>query len=364
MDIVKFTCSALLCTVLLGFSSWQPSVAQADIERITVQEMYREYKKISEKTNANLFWDQGLRAIYPSFWQAVVQGNGVLFNGATGETISAKIVPLAFFPETFQAVATAYAKSIGGKNIVLTDNHLEFTTANGVVRKLLPFDDKLVLITGTGSGPAFNKVLSSIAPQDYDLEVTDLTIQCQDNILRTKKLTIVYPTVTIYGQDAISKKISRIFVRDTKDSKNRYLEVNGKDNLLTEEIKHKPSFHNNKYLCFLQSGYDNMAGAAHPTSWLEGITFDLSTGEKVLWQALVRDDDADSFSLASINAKILDDTKTRGLSLFLDFKGLKKLPKNYYLDKNGIIHFIFGQYEIAPYSSGIIDINMEKMCKD
>ena len=45
------------------------------------------------------------------------------------------------------------------------------------------------------------------------------------------------------------------------------------------------------------------------------------------------------------------------------FNGLTEDPKNFYLDKKGNIHFIFGQYEVAPYSSGIIDINMGKQAK-
>ena len=101
-----------------------------------------------------------------------------------------------------------------------------------------------------------------------------------------------------------------------------------------------------------------MERAAHPTSWELGKTFDLTTGERVPWQKVIRQDLRDQFTLKKINEALWNTEYGKGHYFFQDFKGLEKLPENYYLDEKGHVHFVFGQYEIAPYAVGIIDLNM------
>ncbi len=369
----QIRCAGLFCAVLMGYGSVLPPMACGEIERISIQEMHNEYERISREKQDNLFWGQGLRAIYPKTWQAARKDNGVLFSSAKGkESIEVELLPQAFLPETFQSVCTAYARKAGGKKITMTDTEFLFTTAGGIVHHLRPFGSKLVMLTfgggraqsDTNYSPEFNTLLHSIAPQDYDLEATDLTVQCKDNVIKVKKLTYTYPTIEITDNKAVAKKLSHTFAVKAAWDKKRYLQETGKNNILTEENKYTPTFHNNKYLCFLQSGYNFFSKSAHPISWKIGITFDLTTGEKKSWKELVRPEDTASFTVEAITAKLLATAKEQDIPLYREFSRLPQLPKNYYLDKNGIIHFIFGQYEVAPYSSGIIDINMEKMVKD
>ena len=374
----QICCTAMLCATVIGFSIALPQAAFADIERITVPEIHNEYERISQQNHSKVFWSQGLRAIYPNTWQ-VTQKNNVVHFAAPGnkETIQAELLKITCLPETFQAIGTDYAKKAGGHNINLTDKELTFTTSDGMVQHVRPFGSKLVVFTfatanshnnthSTNSNYStdFTSVLHSIAPQDYDLETTDLSVQCKDNVLKVKKLTFTYPTVTIAGQKAISKKISQTIAKKTTLAKSEYLKANGAKNLLTEKNTFVPTFHNSKYLSFLQNGYHYFTGAAHPISWKIGVTFDLITGEEVLWKDLVRPEDADSFTIDGITAKLLAVTKAKGIPLYKDFTKLKALPKDYYLDKNGMLHFIFGQYEIAPYAICLIDLNMEKIVKD
>ena len=49
--------------------------------------------------------------------------------------------------------------------------------------------------------------------------------------------------------------------------------------------------------------------------------------------------------------------KENNLMLYDDFKGLEKLPENFYFDENFHLHVIFQQYEVAPYAVGIIDLD-------
>ena len=189
------------------------------------------------------------------------------------------------------------------------------------------------------------------------LTVKDEEIKQNDNFL------LVYPKVTLDGKQVIGDKINTYFARDSQMTVQRYQEERAKGIRKTFEQKYTQSYYGKHYLCFLYDGYMFYKGAAHPLSWRGGVTFDLKTGADVKWQDLIKDGDKEAFTLSAINDKIFNSKeKWRGW-LFRDFQGLKKLPKTYYLDTKGYIHFIFGQYEIAPYAAGIIDLNMEKQCK-
>lgn len=172
-------------------------------------------------------------------------------------------------------------------------------------------------------------------------------------------LTVKYPAVTVPGNQTASQLIMQYFMDEQAKAAAFFNKeaVNGMK--MTEEKSYTVTLNNGKYLSFIDQGYIYYDKAAHPTSWKNGVTFDMETGKRVAWQDIIRPEDAKAFSLKNINMKIF--TSKHVLSSY--FNGLTELPKNYYLDKNQTIHFIFNQYEIAPYSSGIIDIPMNKKAK-
>ncbi len=172
-------------------------------------------------------------------------------------------------------------------------------------------------------------------------------------------LTVKYPAVTVPGNPTASQLIMQYFMDEQAKAAAFFNKeaVNGMK--MTEEKSYTVTLNNGKYLSFIDQGYIYYDKAAHPTSWKNGVTFDMETGKRVAWQDIIRPEDAKAFSLKNINMKIF--TSKHVLSSY--FNGLTELPKNYYLDKNQTIHFIFNQYEIAPYSSGIIDIPMNKKAK-
>lgn len=172
-------------------------------------------------------------------------------------------------------------------------------------------------------------------------------------------LTVKYPAVTVPGNQTASQLITQYFVDEQAKAAAFFNKeaVNGMK--MTEEKFYTVTLNNGKYLSFIDQGYIYYDKAAHPTSWKNGVTFDMETGKRVAWQDIIRPEDAKAFSLKNISMKIF--TSKHVLSSY--FNGLTELPKNYYLDKNQTIHFIFNQYEIAPYSSGIIDIPMNKKAK-
>lgn len=128
---------------------------------------------------------------------------------------------------------------------------------------------------------------------------------------------------------------------------------------MNEEKHYKVTLNDGKYLSILDEGNLSFVKEKYPTAWKTGVTFDLETGKRVTWQDVMKPEDAKAFTLKAINEKIF--LSKYKLSDY--FNGLTTLPTNYYIDKNRTIHFIFGQYEVAPYAMGIIDINMGKQAK-
>jgi hypothetical protein len=181
--------------------------------------------------------------------------------------------------------------------------------------------------------------------------------------IKQGEFLIVYPHVKLQNKLVVNDKINTFLARNAQSELNAYEAERATGVKKTMEEKYSQSYYGDHYLGFVNSGYMFYKGAAHPLSWKSGIVFDLKTGNSVKWQQLVRQEDQSAFTLEAINAKIFASKAPWRQWLYRDFQGLKELPKTYYLDKDGYIHFIFGQYEIAPYAAGILDLNMEKHCK-
>lgn len=183
-------------------------------------------------------------------------------------------------------------------------------------------------------------------------------IVIRSSLIKEKNLIIHYPQVRVMGRPDVSRKISRYFEKLARTSQKDYEKANTLDEGLTSRVDYQVSYHGERYLSFQRYGYDFIERAAHPTSWELGVTFDLITGEPVDWQKVVAPQHRAAFTLEKINQALWSTDYGQGHYFFSDFKGLKKLPQNYYLDEQGNVHFVFGQYEIAPYSVGIIDLDM------
>jgi len=177
------------------------------------------------------------------------------------------------------------------------------------------------------------------------------------------KLALHYPQVTIKDNTWAAAKINKYYQKWAEQTIERYQKGDPDPAIENKESKYHTSYCDAKYLSFVDEGYIYYQGAAHPLSWCVGDTFSVLTGKKLSWQELIKTEDKTAFSLAAINAKIMTSKPGKAGYLYPNFKGLKKLPKNYYLSTKGNIHFVFGQYEIAPYAVGIIDLDMEKQPK-
>ena len=102
-------------------------------------------------------------------------------------------------------------------------------------------------------------------------------------------------------------------------------------------------------------------GAAHPATYRRALNFNVVTGDKMNLGYLtdIGDGSNPHFSLDNISKKLREYAEREGIQLFDEALPLKNLPETFYFDENLHVHFIFQQYEIAPYAVGIIDLDMD-----
>lgn len=172
-------------------------------------------------------------------------------------------------------------------------------------------------------------------------------------------LTIQYPVVTVAGNDKASQLIAQYFTTEEAKAQDFFKRNSGNGKKLVEDKNYVVTLNDGKYLSLIDQGSLHFDKDKEPTAWKTGVTFDLETGKQLTWQDVVKPEDAKAFTLDAINQKIF--LSKYKLSAY--FNGLQNLPINYYLDKNRTIHFLFAQYEVAPYATGIVDINMGKQAK-
>ncbi len=92
-------------------------------------------------------------------------------------------------------------------------------------------------------------------------------------------------------------------------------------------------------------------GGAHGASLREDYTYDLATGTRYEFSDLFAFDHA---ARADINAQIAAQIKDRDIPTFGPFQGVSDRPC-FYIAGNGQPVIFFQQYEVGPYSVGILE---------
>lgn len=95
-------------------------------------------------------------------------------------------------------------------------------------------------------------------------------------------------------------------------------------------------------------------GGAHGSASLEGYTFSLKTGQLLKYADLFPLDD---MARQQLNQRIEAQIRTRQIPIFEPFRGVGDDP-GYYLKSDDHTVLVFQQYEIAPYSSGILEFEV------
>lgn len=94
-------------------------------------------------------------------------------------------------------------------------------------------------------------------------------------------------------------------------------------------------------------------GAAHPSTVVKGMTFDKAGNQISRKQILTM---LPMKAGENIDRQVKEQAASRGISLFSDADA-KVWPKEFFIGTDGHVHFIFQQYDIAPYAAGWIAID-------
>lgn len=101
--------------------------------------------------------------------------------------------------------------------------------------------------------------------------------------------------------------------------------------------------------------------AAHPATYRHALNFNTATGE-LMDVSYLTDVGAGvpiKRLLDRLTKKLREHATREGLYLFPESFPLKELPRDFYWDEQLHVHFIFQHYEVAPYSEGIIDVDID-----
>ena len=165
-----------------------------------------------------------------------------------------------------------------------------------------------------------------------------------------------YPTVNTsntFINTAINEKIR-------EEVKNFFDAIKQPDNSITATMSYEIPCDKNNILSIILTEYTYSEGAAHPLTFKRAINFDTRTGKLIKLDDLKRisrEYAKADYSAKGITQKLKDYATREGIYLFSDFKELETLPENFYFDENFHLHFIFQQYDVAPYAAGIIDLD-------
>ena len=113
------------------------------------------------------------------------------------------------------------------------------------------------------------------------------------------------------------------------------------------------TFLNEDYLCY-QYDIHLYAGGTHPSETTFYLVFDTKTGKKLTEEDIFILDGKENFR--KILTEILSDSTLYPENKTFDLEGLK-LNGNFSFEQD-ILIYTFNQYEIAPYSSGKIDVKI------
>ncbi|MGM9580267.1 MAG: DUF3298 domain-containing protein [Anaerovibrio sp.] len=115
--------------------------------------------------------------------------------------------------------------------------------------------------------------------------------------------------------------------------------------------------------------YINVEHAAHPMRYVNGLSFNPRTGEKIITVDL-KEFSAEKYRKNIYTPELLTEklaqkaAKNENLVIFDDILPLASLPEQFYFDADRHVHFLFQPYEIAPYACGVIDVDMDTESDD
>ena len=172
--------------------------------------------------------------------------------------------------------------------------------------------------------------------------------------------TLAYPTVSNPARPEAAEKINSLI----QDRINHAIEQGTKlaqskqygSAPYSVMLKYKIQVNDGKLLSIVFDHY-TYSGGAHGIPSRQGMVFDAVTGNLMNWNDLYPN--LNEARTKNLNQAVIDQSKAQGKVIFTPFKGLKedKIPA-FYVNENYKPVVIFQPYEIAPYSSGILEYEL------
>ncbi len=125
---------------------------------------------------------------------------------------------------------------------------------------------------------------------------------------------------------------------------------------ISAAIQYEIKRNDKDFLSFTLDEYTYAEGAAHGQTYRKGMTFRKRDGRLCTYADVLPPKSRSTISVESVEEKLLAAAKAGGYVLYPNFSGLTELPSEFYLDEQDRLHFLFQQYEVAPYAVGIIDV--------
>ncbi len=176
---------------------------------------------------------------------------------------------------------------------------------------------------------------------------------------------LIYPVVFVKNPEAAGKINSEI--RRAVESFLVHVETTAADGLESSRAKEVstsfevPCNHENGILSIILTEYFYLEGAAHPSTARRTLNFNSDSGERITADSLseiAKEEYGESeYSPKNLTRKLKKYVEKNNLMLYSSFKQLTKIPEDFYFDNNLHVHFIFQQYEVAPYAVGIIEFD-------
>lgn len=173
---------------------------------------------------------------------------------------------------------------------------------------------------------------------------------------------VSYPLVIVKNTDAslkINQEIRAEIKRLVDEVNNRMIEGNFES--VTVNVDYQiPCNHENGILSIVLTEYVNFEGSAHPSTYQRTLNFNSDSGVRLLASGLTEIAKKETdYTLPDITKKLQAYAKKNNIVLFDEAQQLTAIPEDFYFDDNLHVHFLFQQYEVAPYAAGIIDLDAD-----
>ena len=132
-------------------------------------------------------------------------------------------------------------------------------------------------------------------------------------------------------------------------------EITGGERWKTEDFVYRDEagiswWQNERLLCFTLS-YVSYTGGAHPSTWRQAVSFDLSTGKTVSVTDLATDINQLEEAVYQLILRQIQDSGDTSYFSDYDKTVLDWIERSVFYNANGVT-IVFNTYDIAPYSAG------------